>query len=425
MNVLFVYPLLRPAKEIYLGYHHGIGYLSAILKQQGHKTSLYCAHEVRPMEIEAILSKGGIDIVAITSTTAEFALARALAGEILRYQEMPLFFGGIHATLAPEEVMAIDGITGICCGEGEEGFAKVVDALEKQEMATDAPGFWLRDGEHWIRNPVGSPVSLEGLPYPDREIFNFTDLLKPHSRIIGAEFLGSRGCPFTCSYCSLPVLNGLYAPGRFCRRRSVNNLLDETEEVCSRYTVEMVGFHDDIFTFDKQWLASFCEEYRRRVGRPFWCNTRVGCVSPQDASVLREAGCVRVHVAVESGSPFIRGGILNRKITDEEIIETFRFLRGAGLKTLAFNMIGLPFETEETIKQTIDLNRTIRPDRIHITMFRPFPGTPLYTLCKGKGWLKSRGAGSYYEEEPTLEQPQISRDLLIYYFRHFIHMVYD
>jgi anaerobic magnesium-protoporphyrin IX monomethyl ester cyclase len=425
MNVLFVYPLLRPAKEIYLGYHHGIGYLSALLKQRGHETYLYTAYEVRTEEIAAALKKKKIDAVAITSTSAEFGLAKALAREIVRQGSPPLFVGGIHATLAPEEVMAVEGITGLCRGEGEEGFASMISSLEKGDPATDVPGFWVRDGKGWIKNPPGPPAPLEALPFPDREIFDYSTILKNHSTIIGAEFLGSRGCPYSCTYCSLPVLQGLYAPHRFWRRRPVDHLINEIEQVCSRYTVKMVGFHDDVFTLDRQWLASFCEEYKVRIRRPFWCNTRTGCIHPEAALLLKEAGCVRVHMAVESGSLFIREKVLNRKISDAEIIDSFGFLKGSGIKTLAFNMIGLPFETEETIQQTIALNRKIRPHRIHLTMFRPFPGTDLHTLCKGKGWLKAGADLSYYDEEPTLEQPQISRETLIRYFRRFIHLVYD
>lgn len=425
MNVLFVSPLLRPAKEIYLGYHHGIGYLSSVLKNRGHATHLYSAYEVRPGEIRTVLRNKAIDAVAVTSTSAEFALAKAVAREILSYGPLPLFFGGIHATLAPEEVMAIDGVTGLCRGEGEEGFAQVVDSLEKGKIEIKAPGFWMRDGEEWIKNPAGPPVPLTELPFPDRELFDYSTLLKHHSEIIGAEFLGSRGCPFSCTYCSLPVLQDLYAPLSFCRRRPVNDLIDEILHVCSNYTVKMVGLHDDVFTLDSQWLASFCDEYRIRIRKPFWCNTRTGCISQEDVRILRAAGCVRVHMAVESGSPFIRDKVLNRRISDEEIVETFGFLKGAGIRTLAFNMIGLPFETEETIQQTIALNRKIRPDRIHLTMFRPFPGTALHTLCKEQGWIKSNKDYSYYEEEPSMEQPQISRESLIHYFHNFIRMVYE
>ena len=425
MNVLFMYPLCKPARQIYVGYHHGIGYLSALLRQRGHRTYLYAAHEASSKEIADTLRRNSIDLVAVTSSSAEFGLAKAFIAEVLRTKPVPVFVGGPHATLAPEEVAAVEGVTGLCRGEAEEGFPTIVDSLHRGRLAMDAPGFWLRDGSDWIKNPAGAPLPLESLPFPDREIFDYAAMLEAHPRIVGAEFLAGRGCPFSCTYCSLPALRKVHAPHTVLRRRPVGHLIAEIEQVCRRYRVETVGFHDDIFTLDTEWLAAFCERYKAVIGKPFWCNTRVGCIGEQEALLLKRAGCVRVHVAVESGSQLIREKVLNRAITNEQIVATFACLKKAGLKTLAFNMIGLPFETEENIRETIALNRKIRPDRIHLTMFRPFPGTPLYGLCNEMGWIRTSAQLSYYEDQPTLEQPQLSRDTLLSYYRSFLRMVYE
>ncbi len=424
MNVLFIYPLCKPAKAIYTGYHHGIGYLSALLKKRGHKTYLYASHEARPEDIANLLCSHNIDVVGVTSSSANFHLATSLIREVLRVRNLPVFVGGIHATLAPEEVAAIEGITGLCRGEAEEGFTRVVDSLAAGALVTDVPGFWFKKDSTWIKNPPGAPTSLEELPFPDRDIFDYSRILTAHAKIIGAEFLAGRGCPYSCTYCSLPSLRRLYTPYSFIRRRSVESLMAEIELVTTDYRVEMLGFHDDIFTLDKGWLVSFCSVYASRVRIPFWCNTRVGCITEEDARMLKEAGCVRVHMAIESGSERIREEVLNRRISNEAIIATFAFVRKAGLKTLAFNMIGLPFETEQTMLETIALNRRIRPDWIHLTMFRPFPGTPLYDICQQHGWIRNVADAHYYQDEPSLEQPQLPREMLLHYYRHFVKMVY-
>jgi len=217
----------------------------------------------------------------------------------------------------------------------------------------------------------------------------------------------------------------LYAPHRYWRHREVGDLLDEVKGVLKKYPAEIVGFHDDIFTLNKEWLQEFCDRYPREVGKPFWCNTRVGCLTAEEARMLRRAGCIRIHVAVETGDPQLRRQVLGRDIPDEKILDTFAFLKEAGIKRLAFNILGLPRETEETIRQTIALNRKIRPDRVHVTMFQPYPGTALYKLCQSEGLLQKQEAGSYYEESAAVRNPDLPPETLFKYLRDFVSLVYS
>jgi len=425
MRVLFVYPLSPPRPQVYRGYHHGIGHLAAMLRARGHVTSLFASHTCRQEEVERILGRERPDIVAVTSTTAEFPLAKRLIETILSYRRLPVFVGGVHATMVPEEVISIGGIRGLCRGEGEFGFARVVDSLEEGALDRTVPGFWFREGEEWIRNPPGPPTPLQGLPFPDREIFAYARWAHETRKIIGAEFQGSRGCPFRCTYCCAPLYSDLYGAHAYWRRRPVEELLEEVREVLARYpSLDRVGFHDDIFTLDREWLAAFCEQYPKSVGRPFWCNTRVGRITPEESVMLRKAGCVRVHVGIETGSPWLRKEILNRDISDEQILETFAFLKKAGLKRLAFNMLGLPYETEETLQQTVDLNRRIRPDRVHVTLYQPYPGSALTRLCEEKGLLESSAARDYYEEATIIRNPMLPKSVLYEYLRNFVSLVY-
>ena len=101
LKVLFIYPLSRPGHAVYPGYHQGLGYLSSVLKDHGHATALYAAHTCEPPVLKEALVKEAPDIVAITSTTTEFPLAGAFAETIPELKPLPVFFGGVHATVAP------------------------------------------------------------------------------------------------------------------------------------------------------------------------------------------------------------------------------------------------------------------------------------------------------------------------------------
>jgi radical SAM superfamily enzyme YgiQ (UPF0313 family) len=187
----------------------------------------------------------------------------------------------------------------------------------------------------------------------------------------------------------------------------------------------LVGFHDDIFGVDPAWLAEFSEMYKRKVALPFWCNQKPDLFDKRRAKLLRDAGCVRVHLGIESGSPSIRKELLGRDISDEEIVEAFALARSLGMKTVSFNMIGLPGETEEDIMQTIRLNRKVKPGWLLYSVFYPFPGTKLYDTCIREGLIQARHIGDdYYNAEWSIDSPAISRERLQEIYADFQHLVY-
>jgi radical SAM superfamily enzyme YgiQ (UPF0313 family) len=128
---------------------------------------------------------------------------------------------------------------------------------------------------------------------------------------------------------------------------------------------------------------------------------------------LKKAGCVRVSIGIEAGDPQIRNEVLKRGMTDEQIINTFHAAKKAGLKTYSFNMIGIPFETKESIKKTIELNKKCEPDYVGVSIFNAFKGTEIYEVCRKKNWLKQKYAKSYFRESninhPNFSEKELKR----------------
>ncbi len=444
MKVLFLNPVPPETTKVYTGYNHGIGYLSAVARRAGHTMALVTFSEKRGALLDTV-ARDAPDVVALTATSAQWPLAAWAAGRLSRMiPDVPLIAGGVHATAAPEEVIAAPGVWAACQGEGETAFVAMLSALEFGGWE-ETRGFWTRPqvvsgipptpigvqdaaavGEIF-RNDPADLVDLRTLPHPDREIYDYQALLDRNRANVGAEFLASRGCPFDCSYCVNPVMGRLTAGAwKQVRHRDVADVLTEIAAVLARYNgIRMLGFHDDIFGLDKQWLADFCSEYARRVRLPFWCNLRVGTFADDDAAALADAGCFRVHMGIESADDTLRREVLGRDISSEEIESAFAILRRHGLRTVAFNMIGIPFETEDTIKATIALNRHIRPDWIVVSIFSPFPGTRLREIAEREGLLAGGLPESYYDQEWALDQPTLSRERLLYYYANFVSLALD
>ena len=442
MLVVFINPVPSEDKKVYTGYSHGIGYLSAVAKAAGHRTALVTIAG-REEGLARRIAEMEPDVVALTGTSAQWGLAAWVAREVSRaLPEVPIIAGGVHSTVATEDVISTPGVWAACRGEGEAALPEMLARLEWGGWE-ETPGFWTRPqvlsgvgptpivtegtearvahGEV-VRNATAPLGDLAALPHPDRAIYDYQAILDRNRNNVGAEFMASRGCPFTCTYCINSAMSELTGGAwRHVRYRPVADMVAEIEEVLARYSgVKMIGFHDDIFGLDKAWLREFAEAYRSRIDIPFWCNERVGTFDEDDVSVLKEAGCFRIHMGIESADDTLRREILRRDISSEEIEEAFAMLKRAGIRTVAFNMIGVPYETEETVKATVELNRRIRPDWLVVSIFSPFPGTRLRELAAEKGWLKAGLPESYYEATWALEQPSISRERLVWYYEHFV-----
>jgi radical SAM superfamily enzyme YgiQ (UPF0313 family) len=361
--------------------------------------------------------------VGISVTTNQASLAKQIATHLTSHHAVPVVMGGMHATMAPEDLLAVPGILGVCVGEGEQCLSNIADALGCGGDPYQATNLhYLKDGQIQ-QNAPAALENVDALPRVDREIFDFQAMIDRYVNIIGAEFIGSRGCPYHCAYCANQHLNQLYA-GRHYRLRKPELLIAEFRAVQSQYHFPLVGFHDDTFTFDPAWLEDVCGRYAAEVSVPFWCNTRVDCLDQARVKLLRRAGCVRLHIGIESGSETLRKNVLHRTFTNQQVQEAFRLVRQQGIRTVAFNMIGLPYETEADILQTIELNRAVRPDRVQVAVFHPYPGTELLAVCRQEGWMAGALKDNYFDPETCLQQPALLPEKVAMYYNAFNAMVY-
>ena len=420
MRVLFIYPVPRPSNKIYTGYHVGIGSLAAAVKAAGHKVALYVAERFDRDALLAAVDRFAPNASAISATSPQMTLAHEIINALHEETALPVIAGGVGVTVQPARLQALPNVVAQVMGEGEGALPELLDRLA---AGTDLAG---------VANVVlpGEPPperlsviqDLDTLPIDDREIFGYQRILDRNRPTVGLEAMASRGCPFGCGYCANRRLNQLTGVTRV-RYRGVGHVMRELRMLLDRYTgVRIVGFHDDIFGLDKAWLADFAATYPRDVGLPFWCNLRIGTFRDQDLETLRDAGCFRVHIGVESGSDRIRRNVLDRPFTDAEIVEGFRAIRGAGLKALAFFMLGLPDETEDDLAQTIELARRIKPDWSVVSLFTPYPGTKLGDAHE-TGDERSFSE-TYYDESAVYPGVAAPADTVRRYYRDFVKRVY-
>jgi radical SAM superfamily enzyme YgiQ (UPF0313 family) len=170
--------------------------------------------------------------------------------------------------------------------------------------------------------------------------------------------------------------------------------------------IEYIRFDDDILTIDREWLGRLSELYRERVGMPFICNSRVNFMDRPTAGLLAEMGCRVVCMGIESGNPWLREKVLNRRMSNRRIIEAFAACREAGMKTVSTNMFGLPLEDTSMVLDTIKVNGLCRPDTIQVSTYIPYPGTELHRLCEEKGLIEGGRVDSIFGVRSPLKSTE-------------------
>ncbi len=409
MKVLFVYPNIGSGNHIHV--QPGLALLSAILKQEGHSTYLIdLSYPMDREEFQAKVMEFDPDMVGFSATTHQWQFAQKYASWVREVSKAPTICGGYHATLVPEEIVLDPNFDWAVRGEGEESIRELVDALEHDKSPDDIKNLW--GGPNNAQNPVRPPIpNLDVLPILDYDLFDMKSIFRKSGGIL--EHIMGKGCPYSCTYCCNPQWNKVYRGlGNVVRKYSVPRAIEELVLHTERFKPRGYQFYDEIFTINKQWVREFCDQYKEKIGLPFHALLRVDMVDDEMLEWLADAGCIYVNVGVEAGNEQFRREILNRKISNTDIIRVFRKADELGIKTYAFAMLGLPTELPSQTRETVDLIREINPDHVQLSIFYPYPRTPLYDLCVEKGYMTDRIAPTYFTDESVLDQPQLPQKVV-------------
>src|SRR5262245_40314134 len=311
-------------------------------------------------------------VVGITSVTLNHHIAASIA-EVVRKCDgsVPIAMGGPHVSFEIEgsfrDLPALDYI-GI--GEGEHTMRELCRALEGRMDIRDVRGLALRDGDRIVRNaPRALEDDLDTLPVPARELVPIQRYLAFDSH---ASVVTSRGCPYSCIFCSAPAWTG-----RQVRYRNPLQCVDEIETLADLGFTE-ITIEDDLFTlYRKHFLAVCGELIKRDTGIRWNAFSRVDTISPEIVDTMKRAGCQAICFGVDSGAQAILD-MVKKKSSLDKVKEAMRMTQDVGITALASFIIGLPGETEETLRKTTEFANELHEEFGSLYGFHilaPFPGT--------------------------------------------------
>jgi radical SAM superfamily enzyme YgiQ (UPF0313 family) len=217
---------------------------------------------------------------------------------------------------------------------------------------------------------------LDSLPFPDRKHFYRYRFFRnsPYK-----SFIVSRGCPHRCTFCFNQKLKEIYrGKGRFVRLRSPEAIVEEALLVRARYGLKLASFEDDLLTFDRKWLGRLLTLWKERVNVPYNLNAMASDLTDETlVKLLKETGAWCVAFGVETGSEALRKQLLNKPVSDQQLLEAAARLNKHRVKFLTYNMFALPGETLDDALATLRLNRRMGTTLARHTLFQPYPGTEL------------------------------------------------
>lgn len=332
------------------------------------------------------------DVVGITSTTPIIYRAYQIADAVKKVNPITVVVaGGSHPSALPEEVLRESKIDCVVRGEGDFIFRRIV----KEGVHPSIPNLvYKKDGEI-IKSSVQDCVikEINELEFPSYELLDIKKYSQPRlsCRNNPVGYLEtSRGCYARCIYCNKNIF------GLRMRMKSPMKVVDEMEKMLEQGFGE-IQIIDDIFTADMKRAYHICEEIIRRGMKFSWYprgGIRVDRVTPDLLKMMKKAGCYRIPFGIESGSQRIID-VIRKGITLEQAKKAVAWAKDARLETECYFMIGLPTETEDDIKASIDFAVELDPDYAKFAILIPLPGTPLFDSMWSNGQIKTRDWEKY------------------------------
>ncbi len=419
----------------------GLMYLSAVLKREGYThinlydclvspdTSFtrkgdFIFHGIEDSALVEKLRRFNPDIIGVTNNfTAQSTPAMNTVASIREaFPGVKIVIGGCHSTVKAEELLENSTVDYIVLGEGEHSFLNLVKCIESGCSPEVVKGIGFRQNGRVCLFPAEYIGDLDSIPYPDYDAvdmefyFNRRSFFKKKYEAVGFEgfimktakkllmknrwsdardipLITSRGCPYHCVFCSIHTQFG-----KKFRAHSSEYIVDHIKMLVEKYKINVIHFEDDNISFNLkrfERILSGILENAIRIVFDFPNGMRGDTLNRQLIKKMIKAGCANVTVAVESGDQDILNRVVKKSLKIEDIDTVLSICKEEGIPTSTFFIIGIPGETKETIKRTVDLARYWEKKYgtyTHLAKASPLPGTDLDKIVREKG---------YYAVEPS------------------------
>ena len=309
-------------------------------------------------------------VVNIATPTLEHDLDAVKKAKEICPNVVTIAKGAAFLTLADRIIKEHNELDFGILGEAENTLKEILEGKPKAEIL----GLYYKENDE-VKFTGNRPFieDLDSLPFPARHLVDNNIYRRPDNNKVQATIKVSRGCPFHCFFCLATPVSGAKV-----RRRSPENIVAEIKECVEKYNIKNFLFWSDIFNIDKDWTMKLCQAIIDSGLKFTWsANTRADTADLEMAEMMYKSGCRLVSIGVESGSQYMLEK-MGKKITLNDVRRTVKVFKKAKIRIYNYFVIGLPWETEETVEETIKFAIELNSDFISFYTATPLPGSRFY-----------------------------------------------
>ncbi|UCG95492.1 MAG: radical SAM protein [archaeon] len=372
------YPVIKTRK--YSTYNKiwpplSLAYTAALLEREGFPVKIIDANAERLSPEEVVERMGDSEKIFVTTSTLDrwqcphlnLEPFVKLVEEIKKKPGVEIYLIGVHGTVKPREIFEMMKPRAIITGEPELTILDICRGRKPDKIR----GLAFEKEGKFVMTEKRENLNINSLPIP---AFHLLPMKRYFYEFLGGSFAlfeGSRSCPFSCTFC----LKSMYGP---YRKKRPENLIREVRDAVENSGVRSAYFIDLEFTINRDLVEKLCDFLIDKNYDFRWCcQGRLDSVDRKLLDKMKRAGCVLIHYGVESGSSRIMG-MINKKITLEQVEKGMKLTKEAGIDTACFFMFGFPSETEEEMEKTIKFAKKLNPTYASFHIAVPYPGTELY-----------------------------------------------
>jgi anaerobic magnesium-protoporphyrin IX monomethyl ester cyclase len=351
--------------------------------------------------------------------------------------------GGLQPTAAPVQTAArFPGVDYFIGGESEFVLSQVVEALQAGRPLAGLPGVVRREGAQVVVGPKQPIISdLDTIGHYDYTLFDDQVFLRPYiGEVVRAvDYELSRGCPFTCTYCVETVIQRYYeltettkrgalrGADRYLRHKSASRIFAEMSGLFRDRGVTLFRCQDTNFLTIHKGTLTELAGLLENSGLPIrlYIETRPEGINPGSVSLLKRLKVDGVGMGIELSTQQFRESKLNRFSDQGAIERAFQLLREAGIRRTAYNIVGIPDQTEESVLETVEFNRKLDPDNVTVAFYSPYLGTEQQRLGTEKEYFLDYEFDLDSQLRTMTRHSVLSAPMLSFYKRNFVRLVRD
>lgn len=403
----------------------GLMYIAAYLRMKFNVDIRIVNQKINNLPDDALVKQAidfGADVIGLSTLTVNAHSLPYITGKLkTALPDVPILIGGPHISAFQEKSLEGNLADVAVPNEGELAFAEVINISLGNGDMSHVPGIFWRAPDGIISNPGRTPFieDLDTLPFPAYDLID----LKPYWKVFAqtplppkkyVTLFSSRGCPYGCIYCHRIFGNKL-------RTHSAERIVEEIKFYRKKYGVNNFEFSDDIFNHDRKRLFETCDRILNlnvKLKLSFPNGLRLDTLRKDSMDALADAGMYDCACPLESGSPRIQK-LIGKNLNISRYLENVKYLVSKRIFTFGFVIMGFPTETEEDLKQTLEVTCSSQLHTATIFTLTPFPGTKVYDIISQKNLEKLKSIDYHDSQYSHIKHnfADVPDALLFYYQR--------